>query len=159
RMLADPRARAKMHAFLTHWLEMDRGDDLAKDAKLYPGFSPEIAADLRASLNLFLDSVIWSEKSDYRQLLQADYVFVNDRLARFYGVVTDNTNDFVKVKLDSTQRSGVITHPFLLAAFSYSKSSSPIHRGVFLTRNIVGRSLKPPPMAVAFNEAEFAPNL
>jgi hypothetical protein len=52
-----------------------------------------------------------------------------------------------------------LTHPYLLAAFSYKSTSSPIHRGVFLTRNIVGRSLKSPPMAVSFNEAEFAPNL
>jgi hypothetical protein len=53
----------------------------------------------------------------------------------------------------------VLTHPYLLAAFSYQRSTSPIHRGVFLTRNIIGRTLKSPPIAVAFNEAEFAPNL
>jgi hypothetical protein len=53
----------------------------------------------------------------------------------------------------------VLTHPYLLAAFSYQKSSSPIHRGVFLTRNIMGRALKPPPMAQVFKEADFAPNL
>jgi Protein of unknown function (DUF1588) len=65
----------------------------------------------------------------------------------------------VKVSLDPKQRSGVITHPYLLAAFSYQKSSSPIHRGVFLTRNIVGRALKPPPMAMAFKDSDFAPDL
>jgi len=53
----------------------------------------------------------------------------------------------------------VITHPYLLAEFSYQKSSSPIHRGVFLTRNIVGRALKPPPMAQVFKDSEFAPTL
>src|SRR5258708_3474799 len=72
---------------------------------------------------------------------------------------TNATDDFSKVTLDSNERSGVITHPYLLAAFSYQKSTSPIHRGVFLTRNIVGRSLKPPPMAQIFKEADFAPNL
>ena len=52
----------------------------------------------------------------------------------------------------------MLTHPYLLAAFSYTKQSSPIHRGVFLTRNIVGRALRPPPMAQTFNDASFAPN-
>ncbi len=159
RMLADPRARAKMQYFLHHWLQVNHVEDLSKDAKLYPGFTPEIIADLRASLNLFLEDVVWSNSSDYRRLLLEDDLFVNNRLAGFYGVNTNATDDFVKVSLDPKQRSGVITHPYLLAAFSYQKTSSPIHRGVFLTRNIVGRALKAPPMAVAFNEADFAPNL
>ena len=103
--------------------------------------------------------MVWSESSDYRRLLLEDDLFVNNRLAAFYGIQTNATDDFVKVSLDPKQRSGVITHPYLLAAFSYQKSSSPIHRGVFLTRNIVGRALKPPPMAVAFKDSEFAPDL
>lgn len=159
RLLGDARARAKVRAFLHHWLQMNHVEDFAKDAALYPGFTPEIVSDLRASLDLFLDDVVWSESSDYRRLLLEDDLFINNRLAKFYGVDTNVTDDFLKVSLDPRQRSGVITHPYLLAAFSYPKASSPIHRGVFLTRNIVGRALKPPPMAVSFNEADFAPNL
>ena len=159
RMLGDPRTRAKMQYFLHHWLQMNHVDDLSKDAKLYPGFTPEIVADLRTSLNLFLEDVVWNGASDYRNLLLADYLFVNDRLAKFYGMQTNVSDDFVKVNLDPKQRSGVVTHPYLLAAFSYQKSTSPIHRGVFLTRNIVGRALKPPPMAMTFKDADFAPNL
>lgn len=159
RMLGDPRARAKMQAFLHHWLQVDHVENLSKDDKLFPGFTPEIISDLRTSLNLFLDDVVWSAASDYRRLLLDDDLFVNNRLAKFYGVETNATDDFVRVSLDPKQRSGVVTHPYLLAAFSYPKSTSPIHRGVFLTRNIVGRALKAPPMAVAFNEADFSPNL
>ncbi len=159
RMLTDPRARSKVQYFLHHWLQMSHAENFDKDDKLFPGFTPEIVADLRESLNLFLDDVVWSPSSDYRRLLLEDDLFVNKRLATFYGVNTNATEEFVKVSLDPKQRSGVITHPYLLAAFSYQKSSSPIHRGVFLTRNIVGRALKAPPVAVAFNEAEFAPNL
>jgi mono/diheme cytochrome c family protein len=159
RMLADPRARAKMLSFLHHWLQLSRAEDLSKDAKLFPGFTPEIIADLRTSLNLFLDEVVWSPSSDYRRLLMEDDLWVNDRLAKFYGVGTNGTDDFVKVNLNPKERCGVITHPYLLAMFSYPRSTSPIHRGVFLTRNIVGRALKPPPIAVAFKEADFAPNL
>ncbi len=159
RMLADPRARAKMQSFLHHWLQVDRIEDVAKDSKLFPGFTPEIIADLRTSLNLFLGDVVWSPSSDYRRLLTEDDLWVNDRLAKFYGVDVNAEGGFVKVNLNPMERCGVITHPYLLAAFSYQRSTSPIHRGVFLTRNIVGRALKPPPMAVAFKDADFAPNL
>jgi len=158
-MLGDPRARAKVQYFLRHWLQMDRVENLSKDDKLYPGFTAEIIADLRTSLDVFLEDAVWNGSSDYRQLLLADYLYVNDRLAKFYGVETNAADDFVKVAFDPQQRSGVVTHPYLLAAFSYQKSSSPIHRGVFLTRNIVGRALKPPPMAMTFKDADFAPNL
>jgi hypothetical protein len=159
RMLADPRARAKVQCFLHHWLQMDHVEDLAKDPKLFPGFTPEIIADLRTSLNLFLDDAVWNGSSDYRRLLLANDLFLNNRLAKFYGVETNAADDFVKVSFDPKERSGVITHPYLLSVFSYQKSTSPIHRGVFLTRNIVGRSLKPPPMAMSFKDENFAPNL
>jgi hypothetical protein len=138
---------------------MDRVENLSKDGKVFPGFSPAIIGDLRTSLNLFLAEVMWSEGSDYRSLLLADYMFLNGRLADFYGLNTKVGAAFVKVPLDAKQRCGVLTHPYLLAAFSYQKFTSPIHRGVFLTRNIVGRSLKPPPMAMTFKDADFAPNL
>ncbi len=159
RMLNDPRARAKVQNFLHHWLQMGHLEHLDKDDTLFPEFTDELITDLRTSLNLFLDDVVWSPSSDYRRLLLEDDLFVNARLARFYSVKTNVTDDFVKVSLDPKQRSGVITHPYLLAAFSYQKTTSPIHRGVFLTRNIVGRALKSPPVAVAFNEADFSPNL
>jgi len=159
RMLADPRAHSKMRYFLQQWLQMNQREDLSKDATLFPGFTPEIIADLRVSLNLFLEDAVWNGSSDYRALLLADYLFLNARLAQFYGVPAPAGEDFVKMKFDRKERCGVITHPYLLAAFSYQKSTSPIHRGVFLTRNIVGRALKPPPMAMTFKDADFAPNL
>ena len=159
RMLANPRAHAKVQYFLHRWLQMHHIEDLAKDPQLFPGFSPELIADLRTSLNLFLDDVVWSEASDYRRLLLEDDFYVNARIAKFYGLKADAEEDFVRVDLNPKQRAGVITHPYLLAAFSYNKVSSPIHRGVFLTRNIVGRTLRPPPIAVAFKDAEFKANL
>lgn len=162
RMIQDSRARAKVQQFLHHWLQINHVEDLTKDAEIYPGFSPQVISDLRTSLNLFLETTFWSPASDYRQLLLADTLQLNGRLRDFYHLPplsTTNTAEFSPVKFDPSQRSGVITHPYLLSAFSYQRSSSPIHRGVFLTRNIVGRSLRPPPIAVAFKDAEFAPNL
>lgn len=159
RMTDDPRARAKMLSALHHWLQVTQVDSLAKDPVRFPGFTPEIAADLRTSLNLFLEEAVWSGDSDYRELLRADHVFLNARLAEFYGVEAPVGDGFVKVRFEAPHRAGVLTHPYLLSAFSYPRSTSPIHRGVFLTRNIVGRALKPPPQAVAFKDADFDPSM
>ena len=159
RMLKDPRAKAKLGEFFHHWLEMEEAEDISKDTKAFPDFNDVVLSDLRTSLELFIEDVVWSEKSDYRQLLLADYLFLNERLAKFYGKDVSGEDDFQKVSFSPEQRSGVVTHPYLLSAFAYHKSSSPIHRGVFLTRNIVGRSLKPPPMAIEFMDGRFDPSL
>lgn len=159
RMLADPRARAKLRGFFHHWLEMDKGTDISKDAKSFPDFSEQVLADMRTSLDLFLDAVAWGKEADYRRLLLSERMYVNERLAKFIGVEGPTGEEFQEVSLDPTQRSGVITHPYLLSALAYHKNSSPIHRGVFVTRNIVGRALKPPPMAIEFMDNRFDPTL
>jgi hypothetical protein len=159
RMLDDPRARSKVRDFLHHWLQLDHADNLSKDPQLYPGFTPRLIADLRLSLDLFLDSTVWGDQADYRKLLLADYLYLNPSLAEFYGVPFPDQDEFTKVSVDAQLRAGVLTHPYLLALFAYPRTTSPIHRGVFLTRNIVGRGLKPPPVAVAFTDAEFDPTL
>lgn len=159
RMLTDPRAHAKLQGFFHHWLKLEEASDLSKDPKAYPGFDDRLIADLRWSLEKFLDHVVWSDSSDYRELLRADYLFLNDRLARFYGMDVPAEPGFARVRFDPAQRAGVLTHPLLLAAFSYHRSSSPIHRGVFLTRNVLGRALKPPPMAIEFMDDRFDPLL
>jgi len=158
RMIADPRTKAKLQGFFHHWLDLEHAENTPKDPKAFPGFNAEVIADLRESLLQFIDNVVWSEKSDYRELLQADYLLLNDRLAKFYGT-GDPGDGFQRVSFDPKQRAGVVTHPYLLASMAYSKQTSPIHRGVFLTRNIVGMALKPPQMAVSFDESHFDPKL
>jgi len=158
RMMKDPRAKSKLRDFLHHWLHVEEGAEIAKDQKEYPGFDQGVVMDLRTSLDLFAESVVWSERSDYRQLLLSDTILMNERLAKFYGQKVAAGGDFQPVKMDADQRGGVLTHPYVLATFSYTKSSSPIHRGVFVTRNILGRMLKPPPMAIAFMDDKFDPS-
>ena len=159
RLMKDPRAKAKLRDFLHHWLHVEEGAEIAKDQKEYPGFDQGVVMDLRTSLDLFAESIVWSEASDYRQLLLSDTILMNERLAKFYGQKVEAGAGFQPVKMDADQRAGVLTHPFVLATFSYTKSSSPIHRGVFVTRNILGRMLKPPPMAIAFMDDKFDPSL
>jgi hypothetical protein len=159
RMLKDARTRTKVNEFFHRWLPFEAAEDLAKDPQAYPGFDAALVSDLTTSLQLFLDDVIWSEASDFRQLLLADYWFVNDHLAKFYGLQVPEDGQFHKVSLNPTERAGIITHPYLLAALAYHKSSSPIHRGVFATRKLLGRALKPPPMAIQFMDGSFDPNM
>ncbi len=156
RLLADPRAKEKLHGFFAQWLQLKDTHAIAKDPKAYPDLNEAVIADLRRSLGFFIDDIVWSGTSDYRQLLSADYMVLNDRLAAFYKKDPVGP-DFKKVYMEGSQRAGVLTHPYLLTSFSYFKDTSPIHRGVFLTRSIVGRALKPPPEAVEFKDAHFDP--
>ncbi|MFO0926762.1 MAG: DUF1592 domain-containing protein [Gemmataceae bacterium] len=158
RMLADPRARTKLRDFLLTWLKADHGLDLAKDAKRFPGFDNAVISDLKTSLELFLDDVLWSEPSDYRQLLLTEDVYLNQRLAKFYGTQVKGSG-FEKVKLDAGQRAGVLSHPYLMTSFAYTAASSPIHRGVFLARGVLGVALRSPPEAAAPLPADLHPNL
>jgi mono/diheme cytochrome c family protein len=143
RMIDDPRVRLKMRQFLLAWLRVDQAPELAKDAKKFPDFDANVAADLRTSLELFLDSVVSSDTSDFRQLLLSDDVFLNGRLAKFYGADLPADAGFTKVKLDG-YRAGVLTQPDVLATFAYPGESSPIHRGVFMIRGLLGYTLRPP---------------
>lgn len=160
RLMEQPQARAKLREFFRVWLALDKGRDLRKDGEVFPGFDEHVLADLRRSLELFIEDVVWDGNSDYRNLLQADYLLLNQRLAGFYGVDAPAADsEFLPVRLDPAQRAGVLTHPYLLASLSYFKTTSPIHRGVFLTRQVLGRALKPPPQAILFEEAHFDPSL
>jgi len=172
RMVRDPRCKAKLRGFFDHWLDTEAADEIAKDPKAYPGFDAALVQDLRTSLNHFVDSVVWSEASDYRQLLLSDELHLNAALRRYYGVEKSGRSPgateaaaeagpdaFIPVRFDPEQRAGVLTHPFLLSAHSYYRSSSPIHRGVFVTRKVLGRFLKPPPMAIEFMDDRFDPSL
>lgn len=159
RMMSDPRSRHKLREFLHQWLNLDRIRDVTKDAQLYPEFNEQVLADLRVSLDLSLDDVVWSESSDYRQLLISDAIYLNGRLAKFYGADLPEDSGFVKVALNPEWRAGVLTHPYLMTGFAYTATSSPIHRGVFLSRNILGRFLKPPQDAVTPVPPELHPDL
>jgi hypothetical protein len=159
RMLPDLRTKAKFRDFLFTWLKVEPAPDLSKSPERFPDFDASLAADLRTSLDLFLDDVIWGETTDFRQLLLADSLFLNGRLGKFYGADLPADAHFQKVPLDPKVRAGVLTHPYLLATFAYTATSSPIHRGVFLARNVLGQTLRPPPEAFAPLAPDLHPQL
>jgi len=177
RMLNDPRARAKLHEFLLTWLKVDQPKELVKDAKRFAGFDAAVATDLQSSLELFLDDVFWSSASDFRQLLLSDDIYLNGRLARFYGVSKERKPNsppfgwlsptpkpepampFTRMTLEKGQRAGVLTHPYMLSLLAYSSESSPIHRGVFVGRGLLGVPIKPPMDAFTPLAPDLHPNL
>jgi mono/diheme cytochrome c family protein len=159
RMLADPRARAKLRLFFLQWLKVDAPPDLAKDPKDYGAFDAATATDLRTSLLMFLDDVMWSEASDFRQLIKADYVYMNGRLANYYRQKLPPGADFQKVIFEPEQRAGILSHPYLMAAFAHAAATSPIHRGLFIARGVLGLTLRPPPEAIAPLSPDLQPSL
>ncbi len=176
RMMLDPRAKAKVREFLITWLKLDQPKDLSKDAKRFPGFDAEVASDLRTSLELLLDDVMWSENSDFRQLFLAEETYFNGRLASFYGVESpadaarrlilkfhgiDLPADlaFKKVKFEPDRRGGVLTHPYVAASLAYIGETSPIHRGVFIGRGLLGIGIRPPQEAFTPIAPDLHPNL
>jgi hypothetical protein len=159
RMLSDYRGKSKLRGFLLAWLHADSEKDLSKDPQAFPDFDPATIADLRTSLELFLDDVLWSDSADYRRLLLTDEVFVNDRLAAFFGRESASAKDFAKTRLDAGKRAGILTHPYLMTTFAHARASSPIHRGVFLVRGVMGQALRPPPVAVAPLAPDLHPGL
>jgi cytochrome c553 len=159
RMATEPMARAKLREFLLQWLKVNYFTDISKDSRQFPEFNAALASDLRTSLDLFLDEIINSSGVDYRQLLLSDSLYLNGSLMSFYGVrspadvpadaLSPGEPDFHKIVFGPGERAGVLTHPYLMSGFAYTATSSPIHRGVFIARSILGRTLRPPPEAVA----------
>lgn len=158
RMANDPRTWSKLRDFLLSWLRLDEIPEIVKSAKDYPGFDPSAVADLRTSLELFLRDAAW-EKDDYRELMLGNREYLNGRLAKLYGAQMPPDADFQAVPLDSGQRAGVLTQPYLLARLAYLDHSSPIHRGVLIVRSLLGRTLNPPPAAFVPLPASSHPNL
>ncbi|MCA8997980.1 MAG: DUF1592 domain-containing protein, partial [Planctomycetaceae bacterium] len=159
RMLQDPRAQAKMAVFLKQWLNIEHFPELIKDAETYPGFDAQLVSDLHSSLNLTIKSAVSSPETTLNDLLLSNQIYLNGRLAQFYGADLPEDAPFQPVSLNPEARAGLITHPLLLSGYAYDKTSSPIHRGVFLSRSLLGRRLKTPPIAVAPLAPDLNPEL
>lgn len=160
RMLRDSRSRAKLRDTFHHWLGIDHAEEIAKDTEQYPNYDKSLEADLRTSLNIFLDNIVWrTAGADFRKLLNSRHLPFNERLARFYGAQRVKHHGEFGPSFFDHERAGLLTHPYLLALYSYHNATSPIHRGVFITRHVLGRSLKPPAEAVVFKDEAFAPDM
>lgn len=163
RMLNDYRTHAKARELMYAWLNMNDVREVVKSSEQYPSFDKALVADLRMSLDAFLDEVIWGETSDYRQLFTADWSYTTPRITAFYGPAwapAEATEQLLQRTVsEPTQRLGALTHPYVLSRLAYLDSTSPIHRGVFLTRFVLGRTLRTPNAAFAPLSPDLHPDL
>ena len=162
RMLGDVRATAKVMGFFRHYLDIE-DEEIVRDPEQFAGFDRALVEDLRTSLDMFLMHTLQSETSDFRQLLAADWTYANDRIHDFYGdafAAAEETDDtFSRTKSDPQVHVGVLTHPLLMSGLAYHDTTSPIHRGVFLTRHLFGRVLRPPNAAFTPLDPDLHPGL
>ncbi len=144
RMLADPRADAIVENFASQWLELSNLDEITPDAKLFPEFTPELRADMVRETQLFIRALFREDRS-LLDFIDADYSFVNERLAKHYGIDGVRGDKMRRVPLPPTQRTGVLTHASILTITSNPNRTSLVRRGNWLINNVMGLQLPEPP--------------
>jgi cytochrome c5 len=144
RMLADSRARALVTNFGGQWLQVRNLREKAPDPGAFPEFDENLREAFQRETELFLDSQIRENRS-VGDLLTADYTFLNERLARHYGIAQVYGSHFRRVTLADKTRSGLLGHGSILAVTSYPNRTSPTLRGKWLLENVLGAPPPPPP--------------
>ena len=149
RMLSDPKAvDALVHDFAAQWLNLRRLGEVVVHPDVYPTFDESLLNGFKEETELFVGSTLREDRS-VLDLLRADYTFVNERVARHYGLPGVYGSRFRRVTLpDSTQRGGLLAHGSILATTSYPERTSPVLRGKYLLDNIFGLPVPPPPPGV-----------
>jgi hypothetical protein len=160
RMLADSRATgALIDGFAAQWLNLRRLSEVVVDPDRYPTYDDSLLQAFERETELFIESTLRDDRSVV-ELLNANYTFVNERLARHYGIPKIYGSRFRRVSLSNAdQRGGLLAHGSVLATTSYPDRTSPVLRGKFLLNNILGLPSPPPPPGVDTNLAEVKPNV
>ena len=147
RMLADGRSRALVDNFAGQWLRLRELQELTPDPEIYPDFDDSLRLALRQETEMFVESQLREDHSVV-DLLTANYTFVNEQLARHYGIPNVYGERFRRVHLSGDQRGGLLAQGSVLAVTSYPTRTSPVLRGKFLLETILGTPPPPPPPAV-----------
>ena len=145
RLLADPRARARIADFTEMWLGIEEVAQRAKNGAVYPEWSIDLAEDMREESRLFVTHVIFDSSHRVEELWTSETSFVNERLARHYGIAGVRGGSFVRVTLPSGQRAGLLGHGSILATTAHSDQSSPIRRGLFVRQRLLCQTFPLPP--------------
>jgi hypothetical protein len=144
RMLRDPRSNTLVTNFAAQWLYLRNLDSVNPTPRLFPEFDDNLRQALRRETELFVESVI-GENRPVLDLLNADYTFINERLARHYGIPGVLGDYFRRVTLTDPNRRGLLGQGSILALTSYPTRTSPVLRGKWILDNIVGAPPPPPP--------------
>jgi mono/diheme cytochrome c family protein len=148
RMLADARAEALVSNFAGQWLYLRNLAATNPDARTFPDFDDNLRQAFRRETELFVESIMREDRSAL-DLLRANYTFVNERLAKHYGIPNVYGSRFRRVSLDEeSARGGLLGHGSVLTVTSYANRTSPVLRGKWILENIVGTPPPPPPQNV-----------
>ncbi len=144
RMLADPRAEQLTANFAGQWLQLRNLAIVTPSEVLYPDFDETLRQAFRRETELFFDSIVRENRSAV-ELLTADYTFLNDRLARHYGVTGIKGSHFRRVAVTDENRRGILGQGSILTITSQPVRTSPVFRGKWILDNILGTPPAPPP--------------
>ena len=147
RMIADPRSSALSANFAGQWLELRNLDSIQPDPKKFPDWTPELKEAMRTESRMFFDAV-FRENRPASDFLDARYTFLNELLARFYGIDGVSGPEFRRVELSTEQRGGVLGQAAVLAVSSYPSRTSVVLRGKYVLENILGSPPPPQPANV-----------
>jgi cytochrome c551/c552 len=160
RMLADKRSETLVTNFASQWLYLRNLDSILPDMRLYPDFDDNLRQAFRRETELFFESILREDRS-VLDLLRSDYTFLNERLAKHYGIANIYGSRFRRIDLEpGVMRGGLLRHGSVLTVSSYPTRTSPVIRGKWVLENILGvPPPAPPPNVPALEETQIAANL
>ncbi len=144
RMLADPKADALIANFAEQWLFLRNLKSSAPNLDAFPDFDDNLRQSMKQETEMFFGSILREDRS-VMDLLNADYTFLNERLARHYGISGVYGSQFRRVHVEDENRRGLLGQASILTVTSYAARTSPVQRGKWILTNILGVPPTPPP--------------
>jgi hypothetical protein len=144
RMLADPKAKTLIDNFAEQWLHLRNLKNSNPDLVAFPDFDDNLRQSMKQETELFFESIMREDRS-VMDLLNADYTFVNERLARHYGISGVYGSRFRRVQIPDERRRGLLGQASILTVTSYPNRTSPVERGKWILTNLLGVPPQPPP--------------
>ena len=145
RMLADSRSQSLVTNFVAQWLYLRNLESIQPDMRQFPDFDHNLRGAMRRETELFFTSVVREDRS-VLDLLRADYTYLNERLAKHYGIPHVYGSRFRRVPLgENSQRGGLLRQASILTVTSYATRTSPVIRGQWILKNLMGTPSPPPP--------------
>lgn len=144
RMIDDPRSQSLAENFAGQWLEIRNLDSIKPDPEKFPDWGPELKEAMRTETRMFFDSIL-RENKPIAEFLNARYTFLNEPLAKLYGIEGIKGPQFRRVELGTDQRGGILSQASVLAVSSYPSRTSVVLRGKYVLENILGTPPPPPP--------------
>ena len=144
RMLTDPRSKTLVDNFAEQWLHLRNLKSSSPDLEAFPDFDDNLRQAMKEETTLFFESIVREDRG-VLDLLNADYTFVNERLAKHYGIPNVYGSQFRRVKVQSDARRGLLGQASILTVTSYPNRTSPVERGKWVLTNLLGVPPQPPP--------------